>query len=72
MDALDKCYFSWSLKSKKKRPQFFEQIIEELGVAPKEIVFIDDEQQNIDTAKSLGIDARLYHEGVLEELVTNI
>ena len=72
MDALDKYYFSWSLKSKKNNPDFFEKIIEELKVAPEEIIFIDDEQQNIDTAKSLGIDARLYHDGVLEELVTKM
>lgn len=72
MDVLDKYYFSWSLKSKKNKPEFFEKIIEELGIAPDEIVFIDDEQQNIDAAKSLGIDARLYHDGVLEELLATI
>jgi putative hydrolase of the HAD superfamily len=72
MDALDKHYFSWSLKSKKNKPEFFEKIVEELGIAPEEVVFIDDEQQNIDAAKSLGIDARLYHDEVLKELVTNI
>ncbi len=72
MDTLDKYYFSWSLKSKKNKPEFFEKIIEELRVAPEEIVFIDDEQQNIDAAKSLGINARLYHDGVLEELLTAI
>ncbi len=72
IDALDRYYFSWSLKSKKNRPEFFEKIIEELGVAPEEITFVDDEQQNIDIAKSCGIDARLYHDDVLEELVTNI
>ena len=72
IDALDRYYFSWSLRSKKNKPEFFEQIIEELGVAPSEIVFVDDEQQNIDIAKSCGLDARLYHDEVLEELVTNI
>lgn len=72
IDALDRYYFSWFLRSKKNKTEFFEQIIEELEVAPGDIIFIDDEQQNIDIAKSCGIDARLYHDGVLEELVTNI
>ena len=72
MDVLDRYYFSWSLNAKKNKPEFFEKIIQELGVLAEDIVFVDDEQQNIDAAKSLGIDARLYHDAVLEELLTTI
>jgi putative hydrolase of the HAD superfamily len=71
MNVLDRYYFSWSLNAKKNKPEFFEKIIQELGVVAEEVVFIDDEQQNIEAAMSLGIDARLYHDDVLEELLVN-
>lgn len=48
---------------KKKNNIFFEKLLSDLNVEPKEILYFDDEQENIDSAKSVGINAILY-EGV--------
>lgn len=57
---LDGCFFSCELGFKKSQPEFFEIVVKELNVEPHEIVYFDDEQGNMDTAISVGIDARLY------------
>lgn len=49
----------------KTDPAFFEKIISDLqahnpGLEPKDIIFFDDSQSKVDTASSVGIDARLY------------
>jgi FMN phosphatase YigB (HAD superfamily) len=38
----------------------FDSIIKEAGVPPEQILFLDDIQANIDAAKKVGIDARLF------------
>lgn len=56
----DGCFFSHVLGVPKSDPLFFEKVIQELGVAPAEITYFDDDSNNVEAAKSLGIDARLY------------
>jgi len=38
----------------------FSMLIDECGVEPEEILYLDDSQKNVETAKNLGIDARVY------------
>ncbi|RLE45718.1 MAG: hypothetical protein DRJ31_10890 [Candidatus Methanomethylicota archaeon] len=38
----------------------FSMLIDECGVEPEEILYLDDSQKNVETARNLGIDARVY------------
>ena len=44
----------------KWQPEFFQNVLRTLNVAPEEILFFDDKQVNVDTARTLGIDAHFY------------
>lgn len=64
-DLFDKCYITAEIGISKTEPEFFQAIIDDLQrhypeVEVKDIVFFDDSQSKVDTAKSIGIDARLY------------
>ncbi|MBC7836453.1 HAD-IA family hydrolase [Acetobacteraceae bacterium] len=59
-NKLDGGFFSCDLGFQKSQPEFFEQVIEKLGVQPTDILYWDDDPQNVEVAKALGIDARLY------------
>lgn len=56
----DYMFFSCFLRYTKSEPEFFQYIIDKLEFKPGEIVYFDDDQENVDVAKKLGIDARLY------------
>jgi len=56
----DDYFVSSDLGVTKKEPMFFKKVIEKLGVDPADIIFFDDSQSKVDSAKSVGIDARLY------------
>lgn len=43
----------------KSEPEFFHKVLKELNLAPEEVLFFDDREKNIETAKSLGIEAHL-------------
>lgn len=58
-------FISSDLGATKTDPRFFELVLENLtvkhpGIKPNEIIFFDDSQSKVDTAKALGIDARLF------------
>jgi putative hydrolase of the HAD superfamily len=56
----DKIYSSNLIGFKKPAPQYYSYIINDLNVNPSNIVFYDDRQENIESAKSLGIISYLY------------
>ncbi|MCA9355774.1 hypothetical protein KC865_04510 [Candidatus Kaiserbacteria bacterium] len=68
-DRLDGYFFSADLKAKKDNPEFFTRILDELDLPGGEIGFVDNEQKNVDVAKEIGIDARLYSKEILEEFL---
>lgn len=55
-----KCYISFKLKTIKPKAEFFEKVIEDIGLDPKEMLFIDDSQRNVDAAQGVGMNAVLY------------
>lgn len=57
---LDGHFFSHELGATKSQPEFFQQVLEKLNLPASEISYMDDDQQNVDVAKSLGINARFY------------
>lgn len=52
--------FSCQIGAVKPDPQIFQALIGQSGCLPSEIIFADDKQENVDAAKSLGINAFLY------------
>lgn len=58
----DGFWFSCDLGFSKSQPEFFKEILRrwDMRYKPQEIMFLDDDQENIDAAQSVGIDARLY------------
>ena len=53
-------FFSSSLGLVKPADEIFEHVLGELGVAPGLVTFVDDAPGNFETARALGIDARLF------------
>ncbi|MBR6879074.1 MAG: HAD family phosphatase [Bacteroidales bacterium] len=68
-DLFDKSYFSFDVHLMKPDPLFFEYIIDNQGLKPKETLFIDDTKANIDVASQLGIHTYLIRR---DELVRNL
>ncbi len=53
-------FFSSSIGLVKPSAAIFEHVLTELSVAPEQVTFVDDAAANIATARSLGIDGRLF------------
>ncbi|MDD3341609.1 MAG: HAD-IA family hydrolase [Bacilli bacterium] len=55
IDLIDKIYVSADIQLVKPDISFFTYILEDLKSIPSELLFLDDNIENIETAKSLGI-----------------
>jgi putative hydrolase of the HAD superfamily len=55
MSYFDKIYESYKIGMRKPESKIYEYLIEDLGIIPKETVFLDDLGMNLKTAKQLGI-----------------
>ena len=64
-----KSYFSFDIHLEKPDPRFFELILDHEALVPEETLFIDDTENNIKVARSLGL--HTYHIS-REELVRNL
>lgn len=60
LNDFDVQIFSYQIAATKPDPKIFQALIEKSGCRPNEIIFADDKQENVDSAKSLGINAFLY------------
>ncbi len=56
-------FISSDLKMMKPAPEFYRYVIQRIGLPPQEILFIDDNKANVDGARAVGLDARLYNPG---------
>ena len=56
-------FISSELKLMKPSPEFYSLVIEKIGLPAREILFIDDNKANVDGARAVGMDARLYNPG---------
>jgi putative hydrolase of the HAD superfamily len=69
-DKLDGYFFSADLKLKKGNPDYFRDVLEKLGVEASEVGFVDNEDKNVESAREAGIRAKLFTDGVFEELLS--
>jgi len=56
----DGTFFSFEVGHSKSTPQYFEKVLATLGLAPADVIFWDDDEKNVDVAKSLCLDARFW------------
>jgi epoxide hydrolase-like predicted phosphatase len=56
----DKVYNSFHLGKGKRDPSVFADVAQDLGLAPERIVFVDDNADNVERARSRGIKALLF------------
>jgi len=57
----DGMFFSWEMGVKKPKAKFYKQMIKRLKIDnPKSILFWDDEKENVNSARKLGIGAYIY------------
>ena len=73
-ELLDGAYYSCEVGAAKPEAAYFLHIADDLGVAPRELVFVDDAPVNVDAAAEIGVAAVLWdHEqgiDVLRERLT--
>lgn len=56
----DETFFSCFLGHTKSEPEFFKAVVKKLKLKPEEILYFDNDLKNVDVAKSVGINARVY------------
>ncbi len=56
----DKMFISAEMKMRKPHPDIYWAVLEKIGKKPDEVVFIDDKEENIDTAQKLGMHPILF------------
>ena len=60
-EHLDGAFFSYDLGVSKSKREYWEKVLQTLNIKnPQEVQCWDDEQENIDVAQEVGIEAHLY------------
>lgn len=62
-EVLDGAYYSCDIRSAKPSAVFFEHIASDLGLAPEELLFIDDQPVNVSGARATGFNAECWTHG---------
>jgi len=57
---IDEQYFSWETGNVKPNPEAYTQIIDKHDFLPSEYLYFDDNEDNLASAKKLGINTHLY------------
>lgn len=57
---LDGAYFSCDIRAAKPSAAFFRHIVTDLGLAPEQLLFLDDQYRNIGGARSAGLNAQQW------------
>lgn len=66
----DQVLFSSDFGVTKRDPKFFDILVEKLGLKPGEIFFTDDDENNVEVAKNVGINALKYTN--LDEIIKEL
>lgn len=60
-DLFDKQFYSCHIGVKKPDGGYFRAILSDLKLPPNQLLFIDDRQANVDSAREVGLHAATYH-----------
>lgn len=58
-EVFKKCFYSQKLGLAKPDVEIYEHVLEDIKFSPNDILFLDDKQENLDTAHQLGIQTAL-------------
>ena len=61
LDVFDEIFYSCELGKTKSDPTVFMDVLDALGLEPRECLFIDDRIQNVRNAESVGMPAIQFH-----------
>lgn len=64
-EIFDQVFSSAEIGFKKPQPEYFAHVLREINLNKNEVQFWDDKEENVQTARDFGFDARLY--GSFEE-----
>ncbi|NTW29673.1 MAG: HAD-IA family hydrolase [Candidatus Moranbacteria bacterium] len=62
-DEIDGSFYSFELGMPKSDTRFFDAVLEALHLPPEAVVFFDDEEENVEVGRSLGITSVLVEGG---------
>lgn len=65
----DKELYSYQCNATKPEEKFVEIMLEQAGVAPEKILYVDDSQKAIDAGKKYSVHTALYQTGRIDELL---
>lgn len=72
-EVFKKIYSSEKIGLSKKDPKAYEYVAKDVGVAPDEILFIDDLEANVKAAKTTGMNAVVYSQlGELRKKISEV
>ena len=58
LEPFRKIYTSWQLGERKPNPRAYRRVADDIGVAPADILFLDDNRDNVAGAEAAGMSAR--------------
>ena len=70
-DLFQKAYYSHEIGKRKPDIESFEFVLNDSNLNPSETLFFDDSLQNIESAKSIGIEGLLISNGSLKNILLN-
>ena len=73
-DVLDGCFYSYELGAAKPDPAYFSRIVDRLGLPAERLLFVDDREDNVVAARSVGLLAEVVpqhdHGATLRQIFT--
>ena len=60
LKLFDKVYYSWQTGFVKPNPEAFKNVLSGNNLKPEECIYFDNSEENVESAKGLGIDAYLF------------
>ena len=72
-NEFDGGFFSFDLGYTKGEPEFFQKVLNKLNLKPQDLEYWDDDPKNVEVAKEVGINAKVYnsYEEFKEKLSSN-
>lgn len=60
-DLLDGAFYSYELRAAKPDPAFFRAVLDRVDLPPEAVLFVDDNEASVDSARALGMRAETWH-----------
>ena len=60
LDLFDGAFYSHEMRVAKPDPEYFRVIVDTLGIAPGQALFLDDRLDNVESARSVGMRAEMW------------